>query len=737
MALTVGGSSVPSSGTVTFNGNAVKKVMFGDTEVWPGVVLVTGVTVSPSTLSIYAGHTSTLTATVTPSDADDTSVTWSSSNTSVATVSTAGLVTAKKAGSCTITATASSGVTATCAVTVKAVTVTGISADVSSVSINVGGTYTAHNCIIYYSDGTSNTNAWSIASWSSSDTSVATVTGRTITGIGIGTCYGYCSYGGYSDWFNIVVSAVEATSVTLDSSSMSLEVGDTGSLSATVKPSNVTDPTVEWSSSDSSVATVDSYGNVTAVGVGSCTITATCGSKSASCSVTVTRTLTGITLSPSSETVTKGDSVSLTATANYNDGSTEDVTSGATWSSSDTSKATVSDGTVLAFAVGSATITASYGGFSDTCAITVENPMTGLSLSSSSETVAKRSSVSLTATATYADGSTADVTSSATWTSSSDDFATVSGGTVTGVQVTTSSVKITAKYGGFSDYCMVVVESPSVTKLTISSSPVYVAVGETAEISLTATYADGSTEDVAALATWSSANTSIATVSGGTVTGVRASSSGVTITASYGGKSNSCAVAVVARLTDLTVSPSSSDVPVGGTVSLTATATFQDGSTKDVTSSATWSTSSSSVATVSKGTVTGVKKGSATITATYKVTYGSSYSDSYSDTCLISVGYTTIAITGLKIAAGATSVDVAETTVVTPSLVYSDGTTKAIPGSDVTWSSSSDALEINDNGVVCGIAEGSTRITAAYIDSDGMSYLSNTIKITCSGQLYY
>lgn len=625
MALIVGGSTVATGATVTFNGNAVSKIVYNGVEVWPGIVEVTGVTLSSSTLSIYAGHTSTLTATVTPSNADDTSLTWTSSNTSIATVSSSGVVTAKKAGSCTITATASNGVSASCSVTVKAVTVTGISCNIASCSVNVGGTYTRHNCTIYYSDGTSNTSAYNIASWWSSDDDVATVTGSTVTGVSAGTCTGYCSYGRYTDSFSITVKAVSATSVTLSSSSLSLEVGDTGSLTATVKPTNTTDPTVSWSSSDSSVATVDSDGNVTAVGEGSCTITASCGSKSATCSVTVTNPMTGLSVSPSSDSVDVGDTTGLTATATYKDGSTVDVTSSASWSSSSSSVASVSSGTVTGVGEGSATITASYGGYSDSCSVTVENPLVSLSLSSNSETITKGDSVSLTATATYKDGSTADVTSSATWASSSSSIASVSSGTVTGTGV--GSATIVCGYGDCSATCSVTVENP-VTKLSISSSPVYVNVGGTADISLTATYADGTTEDVAALASWSSANTSYVTVDGGTVTGIKASSSGVTVTAIYGGKSASCAVAILNPMTGLTVSPSSDSVTVGDTTSLTATATYSDGSTEDVTSSATWSTSSSTYATVSKGTVTGVKAGSATITATY---------GGFSDTCDVTV----------------------------------------------------------------------------------------------------
>ena len=159
-------------------------------------------------------------------------------------------------------------------------------------------------------------------------------------------------------------ASVPATGISLSKTSLSLTKGNTATLTATVTPSGSSD-SVTWTSGNTSVATV-SDGVVTAVGNGSATITAKAGSKSATCSVTVTTPATGISLSKTSLSLTKGNTATLTATVTPS-GSSDSVT----WTSSNTSVATVSDGVVTAVGNGSATITAKAGSKSATCSVTV------------------------------------------------------------------------------------------------------------------------------------------------------------------------------------------------------------------------------------------------------------------------------------------------------------------------------------------------------------------------------
>ena len=154
-------------------------------------------------------------------------------------------------------------------------------------------------------------------------------------------------------------ASVSVTGVSLDKSSLSLDVGNTATLTATVSPSNATNKAVTWSSSNTSVATVSTSGVVTAKAAGSATITVKTddGGKMATCKVTVSNAtipVTGVSISPASLSLTPGQTSKLTATISPSNATNTAVS----WTSSNTSVATVaSDGTVTAKAAGSATIT--------------------------------------------------------------------------------------------------------------------------------------------------------------------------------------------------------------------------------------------------------------------------------------------------------------------------------------------------------------------------------------------
>ena len=159
----------------------------------------------------------------------------------------------------------------------------------------------------------------------------------------------------------------------MNKTSLSLNVGDSETIIATVLPDNATDKTVTWKSSNSSVATVDSNGKVTAISAGSATIMATSGGVSSSCSVTVSIPVSSVTLNKTTLKLTKGKNETLVATVNPSDASDKTVV----WSSSNTSVATVDQsGKVVAVAEGSSQImvTTKDGGKTATCGVTVLPP---------------------------------------------------------------------------------------------------------------------------------------------------------------------------------------------------------------------------------------------------------------------------------------------------------------------------------------------------------------------------
>jgi len=168
------------------------------------------------------------------------------------------------------------------------------------------------------------------------------------------------------------INQIAVSKVTVNPSSVSLQIGGTttATLTATVTPSNATYKTVTWSSSNTSVATVSSKGVVTAVGNGSAIITATADGKSASCSVSVgSISVTSVTLNSSSLSLKTGKSATLTATVLPNNAAYT-----LTWTTSNSSVATVSDGVVTAVSPGTATIKAKAGSKTASCTVTVSAP---------------------------------------------------------------------------------------------------------------------------------------------------------------------------------------------------------------------------------------------------------------------------------------------------------------------------------------------------------------------------
>jgi len=250
--------------------------------------------------------------------------------------------------------------------------------------------------------------------------------------------------------------------------------------------------------------------------------------------------------------------------------------------------------------------------------------LSSVAVTPSSASVPKGTTQQLAATARYSDGSTSDVTGSATWTSDTPSVASVSDasgskGLVSGVSQ--GSANVTATFESMSGSSAVTVTPAVLSSVAVTPSSASVVAGRTVQLTATGTYSDGSTADVTSAATWSSDTPSAATVSDasaskGLVTGVAAGSA--TITAAVGSVSGTSAVTVTPAVpVSLTVSPATARIARRGTVQLSATVTYSDGSTADVTSSAVWQSSRTRTATVSStGLVTGVRRGTVTITAT-------------------------------------------------------------------------------------------------------------------------
>ena len=212
-------------------------------------------------------------------------------------------------------------------------------------------------------------NTTDIISWKSNNTSVAVVDHNgTVTSVGDGSCVITVTCGNCTSACTVTVAEVRpCTNLALGKTSIEFTALEkTSTLTYTVTPNNTTD-TVKWTSSNTGVATVNSSGVVTSKAAGTATITATCGSKSATCSVKVTVACTSVSLN---KTVLNFDGTgsSQTLTVSKSPSNTTDAVS---WSTSNASVATVSNGTVTAVGDGSCTITVKCGSKTATCSVKV------------------------------------------------------------------------------------------------------------------------------------------------------------------------------------------------------------------------------------------------------------------------------------------------------------------------------------------------------------------------------
>ena len=562
---------------------------------------VGSITLNKTTLSLVEEESETLIATITPSDATDKTVIWASSNSQVASVDQDGKVTALKEGVASITATAG-GKSTTCIVSVNKqfVPVSKITLSKSSLEL-IKGTYEVLTAIVEPEDATDKTLIWS-----SSDEDIAVVsnTGR-VSAFGVGSAIITVKAGEQTATCDVLVT-VPVSSITLNKTYLTLVEGQSETLVATVMPDDATDKSLTWTSSNEDIAVVSNTGRVTAIGGGSAIITVKAGEKTATCTVQVTVPVTSITLNKTSLTLVEEQSETLIATVMPADATDKTVT----WASSNSQVASVDqDGKVAALKEGVASITATAGGKTATCQVTVNKkfiPVTRIILNKSSLELAKGTYEVLTATVEPEDATYKTVT----WSSSNPDVATVNNeGRVTAIGG--GAAKITAIVGDQTASCTVQVAVP-VTNITLNKTSLTLVEEQSETLIATVMPADAT-----AWKTWTSSNTSVATVDqNGTVVAVK---EGVTsITATAGGKSATCNVTVnspFTQVTSVSFTETEREVYIGEVFTITATVYPDDATDKSLI----WESSSTSVATVSnEGQVTPVGKGDCIITATAK-----------------------------------------------------------------------------------------------------------------------
>lgn len=346
----------------------------------PKKVAVTGISVSSTSLNLIEGETATLSATVSPADADNKKVEWTTSDAAIATVDAGGKVSAIKAGSASVTATTVDGKKqAVCKVEVaaKKVPMTKVTLDKTSATVVEGEAFSL-------TATAEPANTTESLKWSSSNEALATVNGQGKVQalkpgkVEINVCAKENDKVSARCEVTIEKKVIAVESVSLDKSELELVLGESGKLSATVKPDEATDKSITWTSSDAETVSVDNHGNLSTLKIGEATVTAKAGEKSATCKVKVIKKdVSQIVVSKSELSLEVGQSVVLTASVYPEDATFKTYS----WKSSDPSVASIEqDGKVTALKAGTADVTASADGItSEPCKVTVKE-VQGLSI---------------------------------------------------------------------------------------------------------------------------------------------------------------------------------------------------------------------------------------------------------------------------------------------------------------------------------------------------------------------
>nr|WP_193312306.1 Ig-like domain-containing protein [Bifidobacterium leontopitheci] len=469
---TLSETAVSTDATYTLDANAntalIAKFTKGD-EPGPETKPVTKVEVTGED-TVTVGNTTTLTATITPADATDKTLTWSTSDETVATVSDAGVVTGVAAGKATITATAANGVKGSLTVTVKAKepeTVPVTKVEVTGKDTLTEGDTTTLTAKVTPADATDKS-----LTWSSSDKAVATVNADgKVTAVKAGkTTITATAANGVKGSLTVTVKAKDVTPETKPVTKVevtgddTVTVGDTIKLAAKITPADATDQSLTWTSTDEKIATVDAKGVVTGVAAGKATIAATAANGvKGTLEVTVkakevtpeTKPVTGVKVTGKNE-LTEGDTTTLQAEITPADATDKSLT----WTSSDKAVATVNaDGKVTALKAGTTTITATASnGVKGSLTITVKAkevtpepepgnvPVTKVEVTVKDGVTKVEAGKKLALTATVLPGNATNKT--VTWTTSDASIATVdTNGIVTALKAGTVTITATAADG--------------------------------------------------------------------------------------------------------------------------------------------------------------------------------------------------------------------------------------------------------------------------------------------------
>jgi hypothetical protein len=492
---------------------------------------LSSITISPYLPTVAAGGFQQFTATGIFSDGTSQDLTngvaWGSDNSAVATISNSGIASGLTAGTANISACVGNTCDST-SITIVPATLQSISVLPGTSSIASGSTQ-QFTAIATYSDG-STLDITSAAQWTSSVPGSAPVSGSgLVTASAAASNVTITATSGSVSGF----ATLNVTSATLNSIIVTPAMQTVG-LSATVQftatglfsdnsSQDITNEVV-WTSSNPAVATTSNTGVVTTSTKGSTEISATYAGITGSTTLTVdTATLVSISINHSATSsadpatnpfvMGKHTREQFFAWGHYSDNSVRRIL-GASWSSSKPSFASANGNGIVRSKnkTGNVTLRASFAGLQGTLAVNVTNAsLSSVAIAPASASIAKGTQQMYTLLGTYSDGSTQDLTLQAYWQTSSYTVATINKGLATGVAPGT--VNINASFQGMSaSPASLVVTNATAQSLAISPANASVTLGSTQQFTATATFSDGTQQDVSSVAQWSSSAPAVSIV---------------------------------------------------------------------------------------------------------------------------------------------------------------------------------------------------------------------------------
>lgn len=565
--------------------------------------------------------------------------------------------------------------------------------------------------------------------WSSSNVNVATVDSQgNVTAKGAGTAIISCTAkdpGKVKGTCTVTVgqSAVPVSSITLSKQSLSLEVGNTSTISATVNPSNATNKNVSFTSLNTNIATVSQNGTITAKAAGNTTIrcTAQDGSgKYADCQLTVTKktvTVHSVSLSATNVKLAVNGTKTLTPVVSVTPD--ESQYKGVTFTSNNPSVATVdSQGLVTAKAVGTAVITCASKenpNVSAKATINVIVPVSDVVFAKSREIITVGQGKSLTHYI-YPDNATDQ---SVSYRSSDTNIVTVNNGWIQGIKAGTATITCTSNDNPAASAKITIEVKKPVSNVHLLQTYLKLYVGDAGE-QLVATV--NPSDAISTEVKWTSGNQNVAIVSDtGVVTAVGAGSTTITCTSvADSSKSASCNVDVMTRNYNvpttsvyITLSKGSQQMKVGETGQLVATVSPGNATNKTIN----WISSNTKVLTVdTNGAITAVGPGTATIDA---ISIGG-------NNVKASMTFTvTQMVTSVKLDVASKYMNQGDTYVLKTTVLPTNASNASVSYT----SSNTNVATVSTQGVISAVAPGTATITCKANDGSGQS-------ATCSVKVY-